>query len=127
MRGTSNGNAAGSSYARRRRKQWLLDTFGDGTTCPCSFEGCDVVLTFETVSTDRYPLAGIEGGTYRRDNIRPACLPHNIEHGSRLGVERKAAKRAARVRMSAVRMGWAALVECDAQRPPKTLGLVRVL
>lgn len=88
-RSTSNGNSTGSSYTRRRRRQWLVDTYGDGTTCVCSFEGCEAVLTVDNVSVDRYPIPGIEGGTYRRDNIRPSCLPCNTKHGSALGVARK--------------------------------------
>lgn len=77
-RGTTNTNVRGSSYDRRRRKQWLLDTFGDGTTAPCSFDGCEKMLTFKTMTVDRFPLAGEDGGTYKRNNIRPACGPCNF-------------------------------------------------
>lgn len=91
-RGTSNGNASGSSYDRRRRRAWLLDTFGDGVKAPCAF--CGVLVDAETLTVDRI-VPGCEGGTYRRGNIRPACGPCNVEHGSALGVARKAAKRAA--------------------------------
>lgn len=70
-RGTSNTNARGSSAARRVRKQFLLDEFGDGITCKCST--CPTVLNADTVTVDRHPVAGIDGGTYRRDNIRPQC------------------------------------------------------
>lgn len=76
-RGTTNTNVRGSSYDRRVRKQWLLDTFGDGTTVVCSFEGCDRVLTFKTMTVDRFPIPGGEGGRYVRGNIRPACGPCN--------------------------------------------------
>lgn len=79
-RGTSNRNTRGSSYSRRARKQWLLKAFGDGETCLCSF-GCGTVLTFETVSPDRYPIPGADGGTYRRNNIRPACQRCQSKHG----------------------------------------------
>lgn len=62
----------------------MLETFGDGTTCPCAFEGCDEILTFETVTADRWPISGREGGTYRRENIRPACGPCNSSDGQRV-------------------------------------------
>lgn len=82
MRGSSNKNETGSSYQRRARKRWLLAMFGDGETCPRSFEGCDVALTFETLTVDRFPIRKIDGGTYRRANIRPACAFHNSQDGS---------------------------------------------
>jgi hypothetical protein len=81
-RGTSNGNQRGSAKDRRARKQWLLDTFGDGTIAPCFMAGCDAVLTFDTITVDRIQL-GVDGGSYRRDNIRPACGPHNSSEGSK--------------------------------------------
>lgn len=93
-RGTSNGNASGSSYDRRRRKQWLLVTFGDGTTAPCHY--CEKALTFVTLTVDRI-LAGVLGGTYRRDNIRPACMRCNSLEGSKLRDELKAARQAAEI------------------------------
>lgn len=87
-RGTSNGNAAGSSYARRRRKWWLLNTFGDGITVQCAMEthhpDCPGELGFAELTVDRYPVAGIDGGTYRRDNIRPAFGLCNSLHGGPL-------------------------------------------
>lgn len=83
-RGTTNANSRGSAADRRARKRWLLVEFGDGETALCSFEGCEVVLTFETVTVDRFPTPGCDGGTYRRDNIRPACSEHNSDHGCRI-------------------------------------------
>ncbi|MGN6324518.1 hypothetical protein [Pseudolysinimonas sp.] len=80
-RGTSNSNARGSSYARRARKQWLLDTFGDGETAPCFVPDCSAILTLQTITVDRITL-GCDGGSYRRDNIRPACGSHNSSEGS---------------------------------------------
>lgn len=90
-RGTTNRNARGSSYERRRRRQWLIDTFGDGVTVMCSlrsYAGCLGMLTVETVTADRI-VPGIEGGTYRRDNIRPACGPCNSSTGGHLGNTRR--------------------------------------
>jgi hypothetical protein len=80
-RGTTNKNQTGSAANRRARKLWLLSEFGDGATALCSF-GCGTVLTFTTMTVDRYPLGGNAGGTYRRGNIRPACGPCNSSHGS---------------------------------------------
>lgn len=62
----------GNNRDRRNRKQWLLDTFGNGRTCPCVW--CGVTLTASTVQQDRI----VAGGPYRRDNLVPACARCNI-------------------------------------------------
>jgi hypothetical protein len=82
-RGTTNRDERGSAAARRARKLWLLAEFGDGTAAPCSFN-CGAVLTFETITIDRYPVPGCRGGRYIRGNIRPACAPCNSVHGGGL-------------------------------------------
>lgn len=107
-RGTTNGNARGSSEARRRRKQWLILTYradvavlqftnglletdkpqdirnatitGPGIQVACRCYRCGKLLTFDTVTIDRI-VPGCQGGTYRRNNIRPACGPCNSETG----------------------------------------------
>lgn len=89
-RGTSNSNSRGSSEDRRRRKQFLLDKFGDGTVAKCY--RCPEILNFLTVTVDRV-VPGCEGGTYRRDNIRPACAPCNTSTGGQLGAARSYANR----------------------------------
>lgn len=90
-RSTSNGNVAGSSYARRARKQKMLDVYGDGIHVMC--RRCwSAVLTFTTLTVDRI-IPGCEGGTYRWENVQPACSPCNTKHGSELGNARRAAKR----------------------------------
>jgi hypothetical protein len=81
-RGTSNGNSRGSSAARKVRRLWLLTEFGDGVSAPCAY--CRVLLTVDTVTVDRFPVPGCQGGTYRRTNIRPACGPCNSRHGGAL-------------------------------------------
>lgn len=81
-RGTTNRNARGSSEDRRRRRQWLLDSFGDGTEAPCSY--CQIPVDFETITADRHPIPGCRGGRYVRGNIRPACGPCNSKHGATL-------------------------------------------
>lgn len=91
-RGTSNTNDRGSAKSRRVRKQWVLDVFGNGRIAFCSFLGCSEELTFETITIDRYPIPGCEGGTYKRGNIRPMCGFHNSSTGSLLGHERRKQK-----------------------------------
>lgn len=81
---------------RRRRKAWLLEQFGDGSSAPCTMElhhpDCPGTLTLVNVSVDRYPLAGIDGGTYRRDNIRPVFMLCNSAGGGRLSKERNSVR-----------------------------------
>ena len=78
----------GSAKVRRERKWWLLEKFGDGETCMCA-NGCGTRLYFENLTVDRYPIPGIDGGTYRHDNIRPVCLPCNSSLGAKLVRERR--------------------------------------
>jgi hypothetical protein len=97
-RSTTNRNARGGSKDRRVRKQWLLDTFGDGTEAICTLqltERCEGTVTFDSMTVDRYPVAGIDGGTYKRGNIQPACAPCNEYQGGQMGPVRKAQRRAA--------------------------------
>jgi hypothetical protein len=99
-RGTTNRNERGNTAARRERRQWLLDTFGDGVTAPCSirWDGhCLGTVSEGTLTVDRHPVPGIDKGTYARDNIRPACGPCNSRHGSALREQRRAILGAPRV------------------------------
>jgi HNH endonuclease len=79
VRGTSNANERGSAAQRRKRKQWLLDTFGSGLMVQCAH--CTELLTWETLTVDRI-LPGCMGGTYAKGNIRPCCMPCNIRLGN---------------------------------------------
>lgn len=79
--GRSGGDDRGSAEDRRRRKRYLLDTYGDGTTTRCAFCKCE--LTYDTVTVDRFPIPGRLGGRYTRDNIRPACAQCNKEDQGR--------------------------------------------
>lgn len=88
-RGTTNRNARGSASDRLARKRWLLETFGDGANAPCAF--CGTHVTLGTISVDRYPVPGCQGGRYVRGNIRPACAGCNSFHGGRLRREAVAA------------------------------------
>lgn len=78
-RGTSNTNDRGSSYERRRRKCYLLATFGDGISVTCY--RCPRVLLYSTVESDRI-IPGVLKGRYTRDNIRPCCGDCNRETGN---------------------------------------------
>lgn len=89
-RGTTNRNARGSSYSRAVRRLWLVVTFGDGTTVVCST--CPEVLTVDTVTADRFPVAGVDGGTYRRGNIRPQCITCASKQGGQMAAERRKAR-----------------------------------
>lgn len=100
-RGTTNRNARGGSVERLRRREWLVATYradvdvvvlrnvggsGQDVLIPvdprcsdfpdrvpaCRCYRCGALLTVETVSADRI-IPGCQGGTYRRDNIRPCC------------------------------------------------------
>lgn len=106
-RGTTNGNARGGSDDRRKRREWLVTAyradldkpvwFGTtpgygsvplGTGFPaCRCYRCGTLLTVDTVTVDRI-IPGAQGGTYRRNNIRPACGRCNSVTGAT--VRRKA-------------------------------------
>ena len=74
----SNGPDRGNSYARRARKHHLLSTYGDGHTVDCTY--CGTELNFDSVTSDRV-IPGADGGSYRRDNLVPACKPCNLSRG----------------------------------------------
>jgi hypothetical protein len=103
-RGTTNGNARGGSDERRRRRAWLVETYRanvdvvaielpygpvivevvigtEGSEPACRCYRCGVLLTVDTVTVDRI-RPGCQGGTYRRDNIRPACGRCNSQTGA---------------------------------------------
>jgi hypothetical protein len=103
-RGTTNGNARGGSDERRRRRAWLVETYRanvdvvaielpygpvvvevvpgtEGSEPACRCYRCGVLLTVETVTVDRIK-PGCRGGTYRRENIRPACGRCNSQTGA---------------------------------------------
>lgn len=103
-RGTTNQNARGNTEDRRRRREWLVETYradvdvivlADGDVFPmygepigagraaCRCYRCGALLTVETVTVDRI-IPGCKGGTYRRNNIRPACGSCNSETGGSL-------------------------------------------
>lgn len=88
----------GSASDRRRRRQWLCETFGRPAwvsrtavdqplrvTYVVQCWRCSTLLTVDTVTADRHPIPGWKGGTYRRDNIKPCCLTCNVADGGRMG------------------------------------------
>lgn len=103
-RGTTNGNARGGADDRARRRAWLVATYranldvlvvrlGNGQEIhldtvlgrgepACRCYRCGRLLTVNTVTVDRI-VPGCQGGTYRRDNIRPACGPCNSSTGAK--------------------------------------------
>lgn len=90
-RGTTNRDNRGNSKDRRRRREFLITKFGDGTTCVCSH--CPAVLTVNTVNADRI-VPGYQGGKYTRDNIRPSCADCGSQQGGQMGQEALAARAA---------------------------------
>lgn len=105
-RGTTNRNQRGNTEDRRRRREWLVETYRANvdalvaqsgllvvTVPACRCYRCGVLLTVDSVTVDRI-IPGCKGGTYRRNNIRPACADCNSETGGALtgqGVKRRSA------------------------------------
>lgn len=117
-RGTSNGNARGSSADRRARRAWIVLSYAsdipgfcrcyrcgrllfnpdaqevDPVTGQLKFTNAFVLLwgtqvfTAEALTIDRI-IPGVKGGTYRRNNIRPACAGCNSETGGALSHSKK--------------------------------------
>ena len=100
-RGTTNGNARGSSYERRRRRRaWIMENWASDLPGFVRCYRCGVLLynpddeavevgtglgyparwviregnyyTASALTIDRI-VPECQGGTYRRNNIRPAC------------------------------------------------------
>jgi hypothetical protein len=91
-RGNTNKNLRGNTKQRRARRQYLVDTFGDGTTVECHLRishACAqsaTILTVDDVTIDCHPIPRHEGGTYVRENIRPACMPCQRRQGGLMSV-----------------------------------------
>ena len=92
MRGTSSANIRGSAEDRRRRRRWILKTFGNGKRAPCRW--CGRQLDRATLTVDRHPICGHDGGRYVRGNVVPACSSCNSSRCSKC-VERGLGQRAA--------------------------------
>lgn len=102
-RGETNRNDRGSSYTRRARRAWLIENYpadvaGFARCYRCgvllynddSSMGWMLTLAARAGSQEMRPLTvdriipGCQGGTYRRNNIRPACGQCNSETGGAL-------------------------------------------
>jgi hypothetical protein len=76
-------NIRGSSYDRRRRREWLVEQHGiprkrDGakTRLPCHH--CRKIMMVDgPFEVDRFPVCGHDGGRYTRDNIVASCVKCN--------------------------------------------------
>lgn len=80
-RGTTNSNARGNTRDRAARKLYLLTAYeSDQGPDSARCYRCGDVLLADTVTVDRI-IPGARGGTYRRNNIRPACARCNSETG----------------------------------------------
>ena len=79
-RGTSNADARGNTKDRLARKLWIMAMYASDQPGHCRCYRCGALLTMETLTIDRI-IPGANGGTYRRNNIRPACGPCNIWRG----------------------------------------------
>lgn len=86
------GDRRGNNESRRRRRRWLLETFdqdlGDGVArCHLQLAGdrCHIFVDERTLTVDRID----PGGTYRRENIQPACQPCQTDQGALITRERR--------------------------------------
>ncbi len=79
----------GSASDRRARKRWILETFGDGGVCPCTW--CGALVSFESMHVDRFPVCGRDGGRYVHENIVPACPSCNLTRCQRCGDQQREA------------------------------------
>lgn len=101
-RGTTNGSQRGNTETRRRRRAWLVQTYASdlgwklvrcyrcGTPLfnPDDYPEAGKRLSFLGLMTERLTIdriiPGVKGGTYRYNNIRPACGGCNSETGGAL-------------------------------------------
>lgn len=72
------GEKRGNSTDRKRRKLWMLATWGDGSSCPCVH--CGMRLVYALVEADRI----VPGGSYCRDNIQPSCRMCNVQRSNKI-------------------------------------------
>lgn len=115
-RGTTNGNARGNTQDRRARRAFIMTTYASNVPGYCRCYRCGTFLfnpddwnmgpgspPLTRVSKlapdgtigEAFPLTvdriipGCKGGTYRRNNIRPACGGCNSETGGPLAGQGK--------------------------------------
>lgn len=113
-RGTSNSNQRGSAESRRRRREWLVETYRANVDAPrprdnrpprnereadaffylvsvpfgTGIFACRCYRCGELLTADTLTvdriIPGCKGGTYKRSNIRPACEFCNSSTGGSL-------------------------------------------
>lgn len=85
------GEKRGNCHDRARRKVWMLATFDpdlgpDQARCHLAIsDNCREVVTVATVTADRID----PGGSYRRENVQPACVPCQNKQGALITRERR--------------------------------------
>lgn len=86
------GDKRGSTRNRHARRAWLLATFDPDlgpelARCHLGIAGdrCHVYVDDRTLTVDRID----PGGSYRRDNIQPACVPCQNKQGALITAERR--------------------------------------
>ncbi len=77
----SNTNSRGSTADRRSRKAWLFEAYASDFPGRVRCFRCGEPLGKGDVTIDRI-IPGSRGGTYARNNIRPACRYCNFSLGS---------------------------------------------
>ena len=65
------GEKRGNSTDRKRRKIWMIATFGFGKFVLCVH--CSISLDYDHVEADRI----VPGGSYRHENVQPSCSTCN--------------------------------------------------
>lgn len=80
----------GSSYDRRRRRAWLVSKYRVSPAMVECFH-CHQRMRANggKWEVDRYPIAGKDGGSYRRDNIVIACERCNRGHNTKLAPRKR--------------------------------------
>lgn len=86
------GERRGNNRDRARRRAWLLETFDQDlgpevARCHLKLDGdrCHGIVDATTLTADRIDA----GGTYRRENIQPACKPCQVYQGALITRERR--------------------------------------
>lgn len=102
-RGTSNSNQRGNTEDRRRRRAFIMATYASDIRGYCRCYRCGQLLfnpdtppvgiengwrAAAPLTIDRI-IPGCKGGSYRRNNIRPACGGCNSETGGPLAGQGK--------------------------------------
>lgn len=102
------GERRGSNRNRAARRVWMLRTFDTDlgpTQARCALKlsaACVGIVDARTVTADRIS----PGGTYRHDNVQPACRPCQNTQGALITWERREQWRAWRQEADAAGIEW---------------------